>query len=77
MRELGDTVESLYWKCRLTQDLLELRNVVLVGQLVIRCAVKRKESRGLHYTESYPDRDDAVFGRDTIVAPTDDEPAGR
>ena len=77
MSELGETVESLYWKCRLTQDLLELRNVVLVGQLVIRCAVTRKESRGLHYTESYPDRDDAAFGRDTIVAPTDGEPAGR
>ncbi|MEE9270683.1 MAG: L-aspartate oxidase, partial [Candidatus Krumholzibacteria bacterium] len=72
MRELESTVESLYWKCRLTQDLLELRNVVLVGQLVIRCALKRKESRGLHYTESYPQRDDDAFGGDTVVTRSQD-----
>ncbi|MFQ5511392.1 MAG: L-aspartate oxidase [Candidatus Krumholzibacteriia bacterium] len=67
MQELESTVESLYWKCRLTQDLLELRNVILVGRLVVLCAMKRKESRGLHYTESYPHRDDKTFACDTWV----------
>jgi L-aspartate oxidase len=64
--QLKDTVESLYWKCRLDQDLLELRNLVLVGELVIRSALKRKESRGLHYTETYPGTDD-MYCEDTIL----------
>lgn len=62
---LGKTVEDLYWKCRVTLDLLELRNIVLVGELIIRSALERKESRGLHYTETYPERDDERFLRDT------------
>jgi L-aspartate oxidase len=67
MQQLSNTVESLYWKCDITQDLLELRNVVLVGELVIRCALQRKESRGLHHTETYPERDDKRFLHDTIL----------
>lgn len=64
--QLKKTIETLYWKCHLTQDLLELRNIVLVGELVIRSAQKRKESRGLHYTESYPHRDDE-FQSETVL----------
>ncbi len=65
--QLKKTVENLYWKCHLTLDLLELRNIVLVGELIIRSALARKESRGLHYTESYPNRDDVNYGRDTVL----------
>lgn len=64
--ELKATVESLYWKCHLTQDLLELRNVIEVGELVVRSALERRESRGLHYTDSYPDQSDD-FARDTLI----------
>jgi len=67
IEQLKNTVESLYWGSRLTQDLLELRNIILVGELVIQSALKRKESRGLHYTESHPDRDDEQFLHDTIL----------
>jgi L-aspartate oxidase len=66
IKQLKDTVESLYWQCRLTQDLLELRNIILVGELVIRSALKRRESRGLHHTESYPERSDPFRG-DTVI----------
>ena len=51
----------------MTQDLLELRNIVEVGQRVIECAQRRRESRGLHYTESHPERDDARYLRDTVI----------
>jgi len=65
---LADTVESVYRRSRVTQDLLELRNIVQVGRLVVESAQRRKESRGLHYTESYPAVDDAHFLRDTVLA---------
>jgi L-aspartate oxidase len=64
---LAATVESIYRGSRVTQDLLELRNIVQVGRLVVESAQSRKESRGLHFTESYPLRDDAHFLRDTIL----------
>ncbi|HEU4364087.1 MAG TPA: L-aspartate oxidase [Candidatus Krumholzibacteria bacterium] len=67
MQELRGTVEAQYWRSRVTQDLLELRNIVLVGGLVIESALRRKESRGLHYTESWPAHDDAHFLRDTVL----------
>jgi L-aspartate oxidase len=70
MAAIAATVESMYRGSRVTQDLLELRNIVQVGRLVVESALWRKESRGLHFTESYPDRDDARFLRDTVlVAP--------
>jgi L-aspartate oxidase len=64
--QLKNTIEELYWRCRLTLDLLELRNIILVGELIIRSAQTRKESRGLHYTETFPKRNDAEFLQDTV-----------
>jgi L-aspartate oxidase len=74
--QLKKTMASLYWNCHLTKDILELRNIILVGQLIIRSAIQRKESRGLHFTESYPQRDDKQYRKDTIVKwdPAVDEP---
>jgi L-aspartate oxidase len=60
-------VEEFYRRAHVTADLIELRNVASVASLVVRCAMERKESRGLHYTTDYPNRDDEHFKRDTVL----------
>lgn len=52
---IAEEVDELYATCRPTVDLLELRNLYLTAQLIIRSAQARKESRGLHYTTDYPE----------------------
>lgn len=47
-------INEYYWNFKVDESLLELRNMILVAQLVIDCALQRKESRGLHYTLDYP-----------------------
>ncbi len=52
---IADEVDALYATCRPTEDLLELRNLYLVAQLIVRSAQQRKESRGLHFNTDYPE----------------------
>ncbi len=47
-------INEAYWKYLLTRDLIELRNLVTVADLIVQCALRRKESRGLHFTVDYP-----------------------
>ena len=65
---LQDEIREYYWDFLVTGDLLELRNIATVAELIVRCAMARRESRGLHYTIDYPDRDDARWQRDTILS---------
>lgn len=60
-------VDDYYGNFRVTADLIELRNLLEVAQLVIRSALRRKESRGLHYTLDYPDR--SAEACDTVLVP--------
>ncbi|WNO53842.1 L-aspartate oxidase [Stakelama saccharophila] len=64
---LSDEIEDYYGHFRVTPDLIELRNLLQAADLVVRSALHRKESRGLHYTLDYPDTlPEAV---DTILVP--------
>jgi len=47
-------VNEYYYKYKISSDLLELRNIIQVSNLIIKSALKRKESRGLHYSLDYP-----------------------
>ncbi|MCX7785530.1 MAG: L-aspartate oxidase [candidate division WOR-3 bacterium] len=51
----------------LSPGTIELKNMIIVAQLIIQSAILRKESRGLHYNEDYPERDDEHFLKDTIL----------
>ena len=63
---LREEIVEYYWRYFVTRDLLELRNIATVAQLVVECALARKESRGLHYTIDFPETD-AKEGRDTVA----------
>jgi len=62
-------ISEYYGQFRVSSDLLELRNLVIVAELIIRSAQQRKESRGLHYTKDYPKTDDSVPAQNTILIP--------
>lgn len=54
IRLLSKEIHDYYSNFRVSNDLIELRNLVVTADLIVRCALKRKESRGLHYSRDYP-----------------------
>ena len=64
---LQKEILEYYKNYKISRDLLELRNLVLVSELIIRCAKQRKESRGLHYTLDYPET--SPIAKDTVMVP--------
>ena len=60
-------IDKYYWDFHITKDLVELRNISTVAELIIDSAMSRKESRGLNYNADYPDRDPSLDGVDTII----------
>lgn len=63
---LQEEIRDYYWETKVTSDLVELRNLALVADLVIQCALNRHESRGLHYTLDYPEKKQTQL-HDTIL----------
>lgn len=60
-------VREDYWRFYLTPDLIELRNITTVAQLIVDSALHRRESRGLHWSIDYPELDDELAQRDTVL----------
>jgi L-aspartate oxidase len=66
---LMEEIDEYYSHFRVTSDLVELRNLVVVADLIIRSALWRRESRGLHYTLDHPERDPSLDGVPTVLTP--------
>ncbi len=64
---LREEIRQYYWDYQVTRDVVELRNIADVAHLIVECATRRKESRGLHYTLDYPNADDHNWLVDTVV----------
>ena len=67
LRNLKREVQEFYWHFRVTGEVLELRNLVECASLIVDCAVRRHESRGLHYTLDYPELDASKPPQDTVL----------
>ncbi|MDY0311888.1 MAG: L-aspartate oxidase [Desulfobacterales bacterium] len=64
---INNEIREYYWNFKVEPPLIELRNIATVADLIVRCALHRKESRGLHYNIAYPRRDDRRWRKDTVL----------
>jgi L-aspartate oxidase len=60
-------IQEYYWNFKVSPNLIELRSIATVAELIVKCADHRKESRGLHYNIGYPAKDDRRWLKDTVI----------
>jgi L-aspartate oxidase len=65
---IEEEVEKFYKKTTVTADLIELRNIATVAKLIVKCAISREESRGLHFNTNFPEKDDKFWLHDTLIS---------
>ena len=70
---LKSEITDYYGNFRISKDLVELRNLAVVAELIIESALKRRESRGLHFTTDYPIAEISDKGENTIIKAKTDE----
>ena len=64
---IREEVDRFYRRFAVDSDLLELRNLTLVAEIVLRLATARRESRGLHFNRDYLEPDDIHYRRDSVL----------
>jgi L-aspartate oxidase len=64
---IREEVERFYRRFEVDTDILELRNITCLAEIILRLATARRESRGLHFVRDYPDRNDGEFRRDSVL----------
>jgi L-aspartate oxidase len=67
LANLQEEIQQYYWDFIVTSDLLELRNIATVAELIVAGALQRPESRGLHYNLDFPQANPAWAQRDTVL----------
>ena len=67
VKNLQEEISDYYWDFTVTSDLLELRNLATVAELIVKSALRREESRGLHYTLDYPETGENYAEKDTLI----------
>ena len=67
-------INQFYWDFKIHPNLLDLRNLAQVAELIIRCAKGRQESRGVHYSIDYPDKSKELYNTELQISMVDRVP---